>query len=133
MEERGLNRDLDQSCIWDDKRPFIGDPCRCAGDCAFWAQGREAFCHPSGFCSLSCEGYCPDLYGRPSTFCVKDEASSISEVGGGASVLGGICVPMAVEENGRCADLPLTLDLEAERFIGSSNALDKSALVCLPR
>ena len=56
-----------------------------------------------------------------------------SEIGGGASAPGGICVPMAVEENGRCADLPLTLDLEAERFVGRSDALDKSALVCLPR
>ena len=129
----------EQSCLAGTERPFIGDPCGCQADCAFWAQGSPAFCHEAGLCVLPCEGFCPDLWGRARTFCVEDQSTFSSRepprggAGTGATHPGGICVPLAVEENGRCADLPGTLDLETDRFIGGSRAGEKRALACLPQ
>jgi peptidoglycan/xylan/chitin deacetylase (PgdA/CDA1 family) len=68
------------------RAPFIGDPCSSSVQCHFTYNGREGVCHlasstgapvTQGFCTLECEGTCPDLAGRAPTFCTSlDEGES---------------------------------------------------------
>jgi hypothetical protein len=110
------------ACLYRSERAFIGDPCGCQRDCDFYSGSSQGFCHSSGFCSLKCEGSCPDILNRAQTFCIEDSQSL--DVG--------ICVPKASELNGHCADLPKTIDDQRERFIGGSSAPPSSAEVCAP-
>lgn len=102
---------------------FVGDACKADTDCGFNVWGIQGACHAGGFCSIACEGFCPDKAGKAPTFCVQDPM---------ATAAAGICVPMAVSQNGHCADLPATLDASADRYIGTSNAPAKTAEVCMP-
>jgi peptidoglycan/xylan/chitin deacetylase (PgdA/CDA1 family) len=102
---------------------FVGDACKASTDCAFDVWGVTGTCHAAGFCSIPCEGFCPDKAGKAPTFCVQDPTQATPA---------GVCVPMAVSENGHCADLPGTLDASADRYVGTSNAPAKSAEVCMP-
>ena len=102
---------------------FVGDACKADTDCGFSVWGLTGACHKAGFCSIGCDGFCPDKSGKAPTFCVQDPA---------ATQPAGLCVPMAVSENGHCADLPGTLDASAERYVGTSNAPARSAEVCMP-
>ncbi|MFZ4736305.1 MAG: polysaccharide deacetylase family protein [Bradymonadia bacterium] len=102
---------------------FIGDVCVTDGDCGFSIWNEAGKCHAAGFCTIPCEGYCPDQSGKAATFCVQDPLQTVPT---------GICVPQATSANGHCADLPETLDASAERYIGSSTAQARSAEVCMP-
>lgn len=102
--------------------PWIGTPCNDQGDCVF-TSGDAGYCHtfdtsegPRGFCTLACEGYCPDQPGYATTFCVAP----------------GMCVAQSEAENQFCAGIPGTSAQEAQRFVGSSGASSNSSLVCLP-
>lgn len=124
LQERGdLNPTRTRRCLNRSGRAFIGDPCSCDQDCAFWNAGKQGFCHKAGFCSLPCEGTCPDVYGKASTFCIVADTSDY----------GGMCVSKAEETNGHCADLPDTLDQTRDRFVGGSSTLEKEELVCAPQ
>lgn len=101
----------------------LGEACASDADCAFEVEGTPAECHVAGFCTVPCEGLCPQLEGRAATFCAADPSED-GEVG--------ICVPLAVPENGHCADLPATIDAWTTRFMGASDAPDAEAEVCLP-
>ena len=111
------------SCLYSGGRAFVGEPCGCQRDCDFWSGKTKGFCHPAGFCSLECQGGCPDVLNKAQTFCIEDP----EELGLG------ICVSKASELNGHCADLPDTIDMTAPRFIGNSNAAQRDAEVCAPR
>lgn len=102
--------------------PFIGDLCEEDADCAFNARSTP-FCHGAGFCTVGCEGFCPDQPGKVPTFCVSDPVTE------GAT---GICVSKATLDNGHCADLPGTIDASAERHLGRSSAAASTAEVCMP-
>lgn len=100
--------------------PWLGDACSSDADCGFLADGQQARCHMSqthGFCSIPCEGYCPDRAGEAGTFCGKDGSK-------------GICMAKAALENGGCAEVPGTSAKPKERFVGSSGAPAKVATVC---
>lgn len=108
--------------------PWVGTICETDGDCSFSYQGQSGFCfldatgqEEKGFCSLPCEGYCPDLAGRAKTFCTQVRTLSP-----------GSCVSRAQTENGNCATVPGTSPQQAQRYVGSSGAPTDSALVCLP-
>ena len=103
--------------------PFIGDPCGCPADCEFNLGGEPGICHSAGFCSIGCIGTCPDKPGRAPTFCV-DDTEAIGERG--------MCVSKASPANGHCADLPLTIDRPAQRFVGNGDSAALTADVCLP-
>lgn len=114
----------------EDPRGWIGDPCSAADMdvCAFEVDGGTGFCHEfdaagetHGFCSLGCEGFCPDRTGAPGTFCTSLD-------GGGT----GQCVIKADADNGDCDDIEGTVAAEAMRFIGASSAGASTARVCLP-
>ena len=111
------------ACLYNSGRAFVGDRCGCQRDCDFYAGSQQGFCHPAGFCSLSCEGGCPDVLNKAQTFCIADPLQSQA----------GICVPKASEFNGHCADLPKTIDDERDRFVGNSSSRMSSAEVCAPR
>jgi len=107
---------------------WIGAPCDEDSDCDFSASGEVGFCFTydetagtAGFCSLVCEGYCPDRSGHARTFCVDSPDSS-----------GGMCAAKSESENDDCGDLPGTSPQETARYVGSSGASQSSAVVCLP-
>jgi len=110
--------------------PFVGTLCDEAADCSFTAGNATGECLPfgappsadKGYCTLDCEGYCPDAPGKAPTFCTS--------LDGGQS---GHCVPKSHALNHSCADLPGTAAKSAARFVGSSSAPAGTALVCLPQ
>lgn len=102
---------------------FVGDACATDADCVFTAAGKPGSCHPAGFCTISCEGSCPDLAGRAPTFCIADERAANT----------GMCVSKAATQNNACASLPDTENRTEPRFIGSSTAAPATANVCAPR
>ncbi|MCC6625565.1 MAG: polysaccharide deacetylase family protein [Deltaproteobacteria bacterium] len=110
---------------------WVGDGCAKDADCNFASEDASATCHrftPAdaaaevGFCTLACEGYCPDRAGASSTFCTS--------LDGG---LTGRCVARAGAANGNCTRVPGTIATLAARFIGTSSAAAANATVCLPR
>ncbi|MEC7518713.1 MAG: L,D-transpeptidase [Myxococcota bacterium] len=104
-----------------DDRPvgFVGDACETDADCGRFDGGDGYVCHEAGFCTTSCEGYCPDYAGYATTFCVADAD-------------GGTCVPRVDALNAECATVPGTVPTEAERYVGGSPARPATAHVCLP-
>jgi peptidoglycan/xylan/chitin deacetylase (PgdA/CDA1 family) len=96
---------------------FIGDACGADDDCNF-AGGQ---CLAAGFCSQSCEGFCPDRPGKAPTFCTS--------LDGGVS---GQCVSKATTLNGYCDAIDGATAQDADRFIGSSTASAKRDTVCIP-
>ena len=105
------------------EEPFVGTTCADESECTFSASGEDGFCQTyedGGFCSIGCEGYCPDKYGAAPTFCVSLDGET------------GQCVSKADSENSQCADLPGTTAQTMDRFVGSSGASVTSAVVCVP-
>jgi peptidoglycan/xylan/chitin deacetylase (PgdA/CDA1 family) len=102
---------------------FVGDACMTDAQCVFMANGEAGRCHAAGFCTVGCEGSCPDLSGKAPTFCIRD----------GATATRGICVSKVAPQNQQCASLPGTMAREEERFVGSSSVSVTRANVCAPR
>lgn len=103
-----------------ESEPFIGHACASDADCGFVAGGKTASCLLSGghgYCTIPCEGYCPDRAGEAPTFC---------------GTLGGVgrCMAKAGVENAGCADVTGTTAKKKERFVGNSGAAAKVATVC---
>lgn len=107
-------------------KPFVGTACTTDDQCNFASGEAEGLCHYAGFCVLACAGACPDRDGHAPTFCIADEAQRVPDGPGG------ICVPQANALNGNCADLPSTLDLTVDRFVGMSGASVRQARACVP-
>jgi len=104
--------------------PWIGSACTSDADCGFSASGLGGTCFrsgaaSSGFCSLACEGFCPDQAGYASTFCVTNATGD-----------GGMCVVKAGAQNHDCADVPGTQPYEMDRHVGASSAPAATATVC---
>ncbi|MCB9593006.1 MAG: L,D-transpeptidase [Sandaracinaceae bacterium] len=104
-----------------DDRPvgFVGDPCTTAEDCGRFGD-PSYFCHEAGFCTLNCQGYCPDRADYASTFCISDP----SEIGRG------VCVQRVDGRNADCALIPGTAPVDRERFVGTSTAPPATEQVC---
>ncbi len=103
--------------------PWIGTPCNADTTCTYTVTGATGFCSTyanGGFCSLACEGYCPDKAGTMRTFCTSLDGTT------------GVCVAKAGVENHDCTDIPGTTPTTVDRFIGTSTATAGSASVCLP-
>lgn len=109
-------------------QPFIGTSCETDADCAFSHAGTPGFCYdfeteagPYGFCSLPCEGYCPDRTGFAPTFCGPSDSPDT-----------GICLQRPDALNDQCAAIEGTTVTHVDRFIGSSSAPAISRSVCAP-
>jgi len=103
---------------------FIGDACTTNAQCAFTAAGAAGRCHSAGFCTISCQGSCPDLAGKAPTFCIADASSTAAA---------GICASKPATQNAQCTALTGTTKRVANRFIGTSTAAAAQAEVCAPR
>ena len=109
---------------------WIGSVCPDPADCSFAASGEEGFCfdfvdpannEDAGYCSLACEGFCPDRSGQSVSFCASLDG------------VNGQCVVKADALNESCQTIPGTAPQLAQRFIGSSSASPAEATVCLPK
>ncbi len=108
---------------------FVGDSCEADEGCDFVAGGVSGHClswdlpasATAGFCSISCQGYCPDKGGKAPTFCVSLDSGQTGQ-----------CVSKSHGLNEYCAAIEGTAAVEAERFVGESSALPSTATVCLP-
>jgi hypothetical protein len=99
-------------------------------ECNFAGKVSSAVCHrfrsdagdfETGFCTIPCEGTCPDKSGWAPTFC--------------ASLDGGItgrCVAKSHALNGECAEILGTGAASVSRFIGTSGAAAATAVACMP-
>jgi hypothetical protein len=102
--------------------PFVGSVCTSDADCAFASGGKNGFCLSTGaaqYCSLPCEGYCPDKSGFAGTFCATNAAGTA-----------GSCEPKAESRNQDCASLKGTTPKLTARFVGKSTATAAEATVC---
>ncbi len=103
--------------------PWVGSACSTDAQCSFSASGKAAAClKPDakaslGYCSIPCEGYCPDKAGANRTFCAEWSG-------------GGRCMAKVGAENADCADVPGTHAALAKRFLGASKATAAEASVC---
>jgi len=113
------------------REPWVGDPCEDHSDCDFLSGNVPAFCFTYqtsdtaelfGFCSLPCDGYCPDKDGTAPTFCVASPTPSE-----------GMCVSKAYPLNESCAAIPGTQARDEDRFFLESSAPPGTGLVCVPR
>lgn len=103
---------------------FVGDSCADHADCTFSDGATAASCYThggGGFCTLPCEGFCPDQPGKAPTFCTS--------LDGGQT---GSCVSKSASLNGQCASIPGTSATSVERFVGSSGAAATTAIACVP-
>lgn len=107
---------------------WIGSPCQTDDDCGFVHGEDFGFCYDfvdidtgatHGFCSLVCEGFCPDNPDAPTTFCIEADVGGV-----------GICASKSEATNNFCADVPGTVPVDVERFIGASTAPAGAATVC---
>ena len=110
---------------------WIGDPCTTDLDCAFTVDGTRGRCFlahqpvsQQGFCSLACNGFCPDAVNEAVTFCIS--ASEIS------SARGGVCVSKSGAKNDYCNKYAGYQSKSVSRYIGTSNASASSSDVCVP-
>lgn len=106
-------------------QPFVGTTCTSDADCGFSNGGEQGWCvqwdETPGFCTLACDGYCPDRYGHAATFC----ADSL-ELGSG------LCMSKSEGTNNYCDDIPGTQPTDVERYVDRSAAPAAAASVCLP-
>ena len=103
-------------------QPFIGQPCAEDSDCGFGALDQRGYCQrygEYGFCSLACEGICPDREGWSETFCAPYEGA-------------GICVVESTVDNMMCQIIPGAIAINTSRYIGTSGASPRMATVCMP-
>lgn len=109
---------------------WVGAPCSSDNDCGFQDGENFGFCYDfvdrgdgatKGFCSLVCEGFCPDRNGTPTTFCVAADIDGV-----------GICASKSERLNNYCTRIPGTVAESADRFVGSSSAPAGTATVCVP-
>lgn len=102
---------------------FIGDACTTNAQCTFVANGQSGRCSAAGFCTVACNGSCPDAAGKAPTFCIADATATNA----------GLCVSKAHTLNNSCASLPNTVRRDVDRFLGTSSAAPARANVCAPR
>ncbi len=110
---------------------WIGDACSDDSSCRF-ADGSSGICQPipgspTGMCTVSCEGLCPDLAEHGSTFCI-----SSGFFGAASDVGGGLCARKSQADNNFCAATPGLAPRTANRYVGNSSAAARSAEVCVP-
>lgn len=109
---------------------WVGSPCVTDNDCGFVSGENFGFCYDfvdrttgttKGFCSLVCDGFCPDKDGAPTTFCIEADVGGV-----------GVCAQKAEAENNFCANVDGTIAAETARFVDQSGAPTGTAQACVP-
>ena len=109
---------------------WVGKPCATDSECGFSHNGSPAFCYDfldletnttKGFCTLVCEGFCPDKNGAATTFCMEADTGGV-----------GICASKSEGLNSFCEAIPGTTPTDVDRWIGQSGAPASVANVCKP-
>ncbi len=88
------------------------------GECVDWFSEDDGALH--GFCSSSCEGFCPDKPGESKTFCANLEETP------------GMCASLPDSGNGFCDDVEGTTMQVVARYVGNSSAVKVWRAICAP-
>ena len=105
---------------------WVGTSCNDSSECNFASGNEIGECltthqeAKAAFCSLGCDGYCPDLTGNAPTFCVSLDGQS------------GSCVSQAHQLNDFCRTEGFE-PRQMERFVRASGAPAATRTVCLPK
>lgn len=103
---------------------WVGSACASDSDCRFENRGTPGQCFrsgDSGFCTLPCDGFCPDREGFAGTFCIASDFGA------------GMCATTPAPLNAFCDDVPGATPGVRDRFVGASSARETSREVCAPR
>ena len=76
----------------------------------------------SGFCTVSCDGFCPDRSGHSETFCATANMMGFGAVG--------LCMAKSTSRNGYCSAWPAFTSFEVRRFVDQSSASARTGIVC---
>jgi hypothetical protein len=86
--------------------------------CVDWFDADQGALH--GFCSVACEGTCPDKAGEAPTYCADFRNDP------------GVCASVPAAVNDGCNDMPGTILQVVPRFVGNSGAAQGWKGVCAP-
>jgi hypothetical protein len=64
-----------RSCGSGGASKFIGEPCGQNGDCLHDLCFSASSGYPGGMCTKSCSTVCPDMPGKPTTFCINSNGA----------------------------------------------------------
>jgi peptidoglycan/xylan/chitin deacetylase (PgdA/CDA1 family) len=103
----------------DDSACVIAEAGAAGGRCEVFSLADDPAVY--GFCTVACEGYCPDRNGAGGTFCTSLDGVK------------GTCAARAGDANRNCAAIPGTAPRAADRFIGRTSAAPRTVTVCLPQ
>ncbi len=119
-----INRSAGGSGTTFEPPAWVGEPCTSDSECDFSSGGAQAFCYDfdgRGFCSLPCEGLCPDRRGEAYTFCVPSDTPGT-----------GICASYSATQNNFCNAIPGTVQREMTRYVGDTSLSARRRTVCMP-
>jgi len=89
-----------------------------AAECVDWFDADDSSLH--GFCSLPCEGFCPDQGGQAATFCADFKNNP------------GMCASTPDSSNSSCDDIPGSVLQVVPRYVGTSGVAVVWKAVCAP-
>lgn len=105
---------------------WLGEPCNQDAQCIRSGNIPATCVIPAGtrwgFCSVSCDGLCPDRPGHAETFCATARMVGFNDIG--------LCMAKADSVNGYCTQYPDFEPFTAERFVDQSNYQSRTATVC---
>ena len=107
-------------------RAWLGEPCNRDSHCIQTAEVPASCLVPdganSGFCTVSCDGICPDRTGHSQTFCAAANMMGFGAIG--------LCMAKSSTQNGYCAAWPAFDSFEVRRYVNQSQASARNAVVC---
>ena len=105
---------------------WLGEPCDHDSHCIQTRDVPATCVVPdgarTGFCSVSCDGLCPDRAGHSGTFCGQATMVGLRTVG--------LCMAKAQAANGYCGHWPDFEPFDTNRYIESANVRAQTAVVC---
>ena len=106
---------------------WLGEPCSEDTHCIRTGSVPASCIVPNGarwgFCTVSCDGLCPDRSGHAETFCAAARMIGFSDVG--------LCMAKSESTNGYCSQYPDFETFTADRFLNQSSYRARTASVCV--
>lgn len=106
---------------------WLGEPCSEDAHCIRTGNVPASCVIPDGnrwgFCTVSCDGLCPDRPGHAETFCAAARMIGFNDIG--------LCMAKSESTNGYCSQYPDFETFTADRFLEQSSYRARTATVCV--